>query len=118
MRSNLLHPLNIIPQLSIKILRKHLHILPRLEILLPIQKPQGDLELPGILNNRHQFLDLVCRQLPGAFVHVHLGFFANDVGEAAADTLDVGEGVDYVAFAFYVGVEDTEDMLELRALHE
>jgi len=51
--SDLLHPLNIITQLSIEILCEHLRVFTRLEILLPIQEPQRDLELSGILNNRH-----------------------------------------------------------------
>ncbi len=41
---------------------------------------------------------------------------ANDVGEATADALDGGEGVNDGALAVEVGVEDAHDVVELVPL--
>eukprot|EP00555_Chaetoceros_dichaeta_P010543 CAMPEP_0198256924 /NCGR_PEP_ID=MMETSP1447-20131203/6712_1 /TAXON_ID=420782 /ORGANISM="Chaetoceros dichaeta, Strain CCMP1751" /LENGTH=77 /DNA_ID=CAMNT_0043943683 /DNA_START=207 /DNA_END=440 /DNA_ORIENTATION=+ len=77
MSPNLLHPLNIITQLRIEILGKYLGILSRLEILLPIQEPTGNLELTGILDNGHEFFNLVGGEFTRTLVHVDFGFFAD-----------------------------------------
>lgn len=52
----------------------------------------------------------ICR-LP--LVHVDVGLLADDVGVAAADTLDGGEREHDLLLAIDVGVEQTQDVLEL-----
>ena len=46
-------------------------------------------------------------------VHVDVGLLADDVGEAAADTLDGGEREHDLLLAIHVGVEQTQDVLEV-----
>jgi len=46
-------------------------------------------------------------------VHVDVGLLADDVGEAAADTLDGGHGEHDLLLAIHVGVEQTQDVLEV-----
>jgi hypothetical protein len=47
-------------------------------------------------------------------VEVDVGLLADDVGVAATDTLDLGQGVHDLALSINVGVEETQDVLELR----
>ena len=46
-------------------------------------------------------------------VHVDVGLLADDVGEAAADTLDGGHGEHDLLLPIHVGVQQTQDMLEV-----
>ena len=47
------------------------------------------------------------------FVQIHIGLFAHQVGVAAPNTLDLGQGVHDFLLAIDVGVEETEDELEI-----
>ena len=47
---------------------------------------------------------------------VDIGLLADQVGIAAANTLDLGEGVHDLLLAVNVGVEQTQDELEVRLL--
>lgn len=49
-------------------------------------------------------------------IQVHIGFFANQVGVTASNALDLGEGVHDFLLAIDIGVEKTEDELEVRLL--
>jgi len=117
-RANLLHPLNVVTELSIKVLRKHLGVLARLEILLPVEKPKRDFELAGVLNDGHQLFDFIGSQLSSPLVHVNLSLFADEVRKTTSETLDFCEAEDNVPLALNIGVEDTQDVLELSSLHQ
>lgn len=117
MGPDLLHPLNVVSELSVEILREHLAVLAGLEVFLPVEEPERDLELAGVLDYGNEFLDLVCVELTGALVDVNLRLLADEVSEATSEALDLREGEDNVSLALDVGVEDTEDVLELSSLH-
>lgn len=53
-------------------------------------------------------------ELSGALVQVDIGLLADEVGVTATDTLDLGKGVDNLLLAVNVGVEQTQDELEVR----
>ena len=67
-------------------------------------------------------LVLVKRDLPFVcllfipLVQVDIGFLADQVGVAASDTLDLGQGVHDLLFSIDVGVEETKNKLEVRLL--
>jgi hypothetical protein len=50
------------------------------------------------------------------FVQVDIGLLADQVGVAAPDTLDLGQGVHDLLLAIDVGVEETKNELEVRLL--
>ena len=116
-RPDLLHPLHILSQASIESLSEDLSVLPGLEVLLPVEEPEGNLELLGGLNDSDDLLDLIGRKLPRPLVNVNLRLLADKVGETTSDTLNLGKGKDNVALTLNVGVEDTQNVLELGALH-
>lgn len=49
-------------------------------------------------------------------VEVYIGLLANQVGIPTPHTLDLGQGVHDLLFAIDVGVEKSEDELEVRLL--
>lgn len=49
---------------------------------------------------------------------VDVGLLADDVGEAATHTLDGSERINNLLTTINVGVEDTEDVLEVATLGE
>jgi len=115
---DLLEPLDVVAELRLEALSEDLGVLAGLEVLLPVEEPEGDLELLRGLDDGDELLDLVGGELAGSLLDVDLGLLADEVREATAEALDLGESVDDVPAALDVGVEDTEDVLELGALHE
>ncbi len=49
-------------------------------------------------------------------VEIYVGLFAHQIGVAAPNTLDFGQGVHDLLLAIHVGVEEAEDELEVRLL--
>jgi hypothetical protein len=114
---DLLHPLNIITKLGIKVLGKDLGVLSGPEVLLPVEEPQGDLELTGVLDDGDELFDLIGGQFTSAFVDINFCLFADEVGETASKTLNFSEAEDDISLALNVSVEDTQDVLKLGSLH-
>ena len=50
--------------------------------------------------------------------NIHLSLLAHGSGETATNTLDGGQGIDDLLFAIDVGVEDTQNVLELSLVHK
>ena len=117
MGADLLHALNVVAELCVEALGEDLGVFAGLEVLLPVKEPEGDHEFLGVLDDADDLLDLIGGELSGALVDVNLGLLADEVGETAAETADLGEGEDDVPLSLNVGVEDTEDVLELLSLH-
>lgn len=114
---DLLEALDVVAELGVDVLGEDLHVLARLEVLLSVEEPERDLELARVLDDSDDLLDLVGRQLSGSLVDVHLGLLADQVGEPAPQTLDLGQAEDDISLTLDVRVEDTEDMLEFSTLH-
>jgi len=116
--TDLLHPLNVITELRLKVLRENLTVLSSLKILLSVEEPKRDLELTGVLDDSDKLFDLIGSELSGTLVHVNLGLFADKVTETTSDTLDLGNSEDDIALTLNVGVENTQNVLEFGTLHK
>ena len=116
--ADLLEALDVVAELGVEVLGEDLGVLAGLPVLLSVEEPEGDLELAGVLDDGNELLDLVGGELAGALVDVDLGLLADEVGEAAAEALDLGQGEDDVSLTLNVGVEDTQNVLELLGLHQ
>jgi len=110
---DLLESLEVVPELHVEGVGDDLREPAVLVVLLPVEEPVRHLELPGVRHHRHQPLQLVRRQLAGPLVHVDVGLLADDVGEAAADTLDGGHREHDLLLPIHVGVQQTQDVLEV-----
>jgi len=116
--ADLLKAFQIISQFGGNVLRKDLAVLARLEIFLTIQEPYGNFELTGILNDGHELFNFIGGEFTGPGVQVDFGFLANQVRKAATDSGDFREGKDDIALSFNVGIENTQNVLKFRSLHE
>jgi len=136
-RPDFLQPLQVITQFAVHGVGQNLTVLAIYDITLPIQEPRRDLVLCGVLNDGDDALKLFggnftgtvnpecdqysipsssnpCRCIP--LVEVYIGLLANQVGVPATNTLDLGQGVHDLLLAIDVGVEETQDELEVRLL--
>lgn len=116
--SDLLQTLDIITVLGRNVLCEDLRVLSGLEVLLPVEEPERNLELAGVLNDSNNLFNLIGRQFSSALVNINFGLFANQIGKARTDTGNLGESKDNVALSFHVGIENTQNVLEFRSLHQ
>lgn len=116
--TNLLEALEVLAQLHVERVGDHLAELAIFHVLLPVQHPIRHLELARVLDDRHQTLNLLLRQLTGPLAQLHLSLLAADVREAASDTLDGSEGEHRLHLAVKVGVQHTQDVLEVGLVHD
>jgi hypothetical protein len=115
---NLLKTLNIITKLSIDVLGKDLGVLSCLEILLSVQKPKGDLELTRILNDGHDLFDLISSEFSTSLVDIDFRLLANQVSKSTSKTLDFRQAKDDITLSLYVRIENTQNVLKFRSLHQ
>ena len=118
MGSDLLQTLNVVTKLGGNVLCKDLGILARLEVLLSVQEPHRDLELTRVLNDSNQLLDFIGSELTSSLVDIDFRLFADQVGESTTDTADFGQTKDDIALSLNVCVENTQNVLEFRALDQ
>lgn len=71
--------------------------------------------LQGVLDDGDDALKLFRGEVTGTLGQVDIGLLADQVGVAATDTLDLGQGVHDLLLAIDVGVEQTDDVLEAVA---
>jgi hypothetical protein len=129
--ADLLEALKIVTQLRVDTVSQELRVLAVHDIALPVEEPAGDLVLGGVLEDGDDTLELFRGKLTGAafgfsftfpvilrgtcckivpLVQVDIGLLADQVGVAATDTLDLGQGVHDLLLSINVGVEKTQDL--------
>jgi hypothetical protein len=118
MGADLLHAFDIITVLRGNVLCENLRVLSSLEILLPIQEPEWNLELTGVLNDGNNLFDFIGSQFSGTLVDIDFGLFANQVRETTSDTRDLRQSENDVALSLNICIENTQNVLEFRPLHQ
>jgi len=68
--------------------------------------------LQRVLEDGDDALKLFRGEITGALAKVDIGLLADQIGVAATNTLDLGQGVHDLLLAIDVGVEQTDDVLE------
>lgn len=63
-------------------------------------------------------LELLLSDLTSALVQVDLRLLADEVGEATADTANLAQGIHHLAGAVHVGVQHTQQALEVSILND
>jgi hypothetical protein len=102
---------------------------------LSVEEPAGDLVLGGVLDDGNDALEFFgceftstislldsvyptqrihCQSVP--LVQVDICLLADQVGVTTSDTLDFGQGVHDLLLSVDIGVEETENELEVRLL--
>jgi len=114
--TDLLQALKIITELGVDTVGEDLGVLAVDNVALTVEEPAGDLVGGGVLDDGDETLKLLGGELTCALVQVDIGLLAHKVGVAATDTLDLGQGVDDLLLAVNVGVEQTQDVVEVALL--
>jgi len=102
MGTNLLHPLNIITELSIKVLCKDLGVLSGLVILLSIEEPKRDLELTRILDDSNNLFNLISGELSCALVYINFSLLTDEICETTSETPNLSQSENNVSLSFNV----------------
>ena len=113
MGADLLETLEILTKFVVQDVGHHLGGLAVLDVALPDQEPVRDLVLARILLNRHQLLDLILVELTSPPGQGDVGLLQAEVGVTTTNTLDGGEGEHDAGLAVNVGVQHTENVLEV-----
>jgi hypothetical protein len=71
--------------------------------------------LQRVLNDGDDALKLLRGEVTGALGQINIGLLADQVGVAATDTLDLGQGVHDLLLSIDVCVQQTDDVLEAVA---
>ena len=132
--TDLLQPLEVVTELGVDGVGQNLAVLAVDDIALPVQEPQRNLVLRGVLDDSDEALQLVRVELSGTvegaghvrvsgqvretrgtshapLVEVDIGLLADQVGVPPTDTLDLRQGVHDLALAVNIGVEQTQNVL-------
>lgn len=127
--ANLLEALEIVTELGVDAVGEDLGVLAVDDVALPVEEPGGDLvcggsvlklllpvkrirTLEGVLDDGDNALKLLRGEVTGALAQINIGLLADQVGVAATDTLDLGQGVHDLLLAIDVCVQQTDDVLE------
>lgn len=114
--TDLLQSLEILTELGVDTVGNDLAVLAIDDILLSVKEPGGDLVLGGVLEDGDDTLKLFGGELTGTLGKVDIGLLEDKVGVATTDTLDLGQGKHGLLLSVDIGVEETQDELEVRLL--
>jgi len=115
---HLLQALKILTVLGVEGAGNDLGVTTVLDILLPIQEPVWNLELTRVGDDNHERLKLCGRELTSPLLDVNFGLLAGQDSETATHTPDGGHGVWDLLATINVGVDDTQNVLEVVGCDE
>ena len=116
--SDFLESLQVIPELHVESVGHNLGVLAILVVLLPVEEPIWDLELPWVGNHSHQIIKLSSTQFTSSLVHVDIGLLTTDVSKSPSDTFDGGHSKHNFLLPIYVCVQNTKNVLEILVRHQ
>jgi len=91
--TDLLQSLEIVTELGVDTVGEDLEVLAVDNVALSVEEPRGDLVLGGVLDDGDNALELFRGEFTSTLGEVDIGLLADQVGVAATDTLDLGQGV-------------------------
>jgi hypothetical protein len=114
--ADLLQALEILTDLAVEGVGDDLGVLAIGDVALSVEEPGGDLVLGGGLEDSDDTLELFGGEFTSTLAEVNVGLLADQVGVTATNTLDLGQGDHDLLLAVNIGVEQTQDVLEVRLL--
>ena len=109
---DLVHPLDVLPQLGLQHVGGHLHVLALLVVPDPVQEPPGHSVPLGVVDDTGDGVALFLGELAGPDSGVDPEHFADQEPVPAAHASDFLECEGHCALAINVGIQDTMDVLE------
>ncbi len=114
MSTNLLETLKIVTELGIDLVRDDLVVLTVGDVLSSVQEPVWNLELGWVLENADDSFEFVRVKFTSTLEEVDISLLDDDVCVTWTNTLDFSHRVLDLSLTIDVGVEKTQDMLELH----
>lgn len=135
-----LQTLEILTELAVETVGQNLGVLAVVDVALSVQEPGRDLVLGGVLDDGDDALEFFGREFTSAIssrqfcllwyrffcrikdeynaplAEINIGLLADQVGIPATNTLDLGQGVHDLLLTVNIGVEETQNVLEVRLL--
>ena len=111
--TDLLQALKIVTELDGNGVGQDVLGLAGLGVALTVEEPSGDLVLQGIGEDVGQTLNLLVGEGTSTALNIDVGLLANQEGETDTNTLDATDGEGHLPLSLNVGVEETDDVLEL-----
>ena len=110
---HLLHSLDVLSQLGLQDIGGHLQVLSLLVISLPVEEPSGHSSSLGVVDQGGNLFGLGLAELSGSDSGVDSEDLADEEPESPSHSSDGFEGVRDCSLSVNVGVEDTQDVLEV-----
>ena len=110
---DLLHSLDVLSDLGLEEVGGGMEGVSFPEVLLSVDKPLRDSVSDWVSDDLSDLLPGLLTDLSGPGVDVDLGDLADQVSKSDSDSSDGGDGVGDLAFSLEVGVEHSDDVLEL-----
>ena len=114
--SDLLHALDVLPDLGFEQVGRSVEVVAVSVVVSSVDEPLGDAEGNGVGDDLLDLLPDLLTDLTGSGVEVDLGYLADEVGESRSDSSDRGYRVGDFALSLKVGVQDSDDVLELSSV--
>ena len=114
--SDLLHALDVFSDLGFKQVGGSVEVIAVSVVVASVDEPLGDAEGNGVGDDLLDLLPDLLTDLTGSGVEVDLGYLADEVGESRSDSSDRGYRVGDFALSLKVGVQDSDDVLELSSV--
>lgn len=111
--SDFFHSLDILSELGVQIVGGDLLVLAVLEVSSSVEEPLREAVSFRVGDDFGDLVDFFLGQLAGSLLVVYSGLLAESDGESTADTSDGSDGVRNQSLSFDVGVQDTDNVLEV-----
>ena len=113
MLSDLLHSLNVLSDFGFEQVGGSVEVAAVAVVVATVDEPLGNSEGDRVSDDLLDLLPSLFADFSGTGVEVDLGDLADQVGESGADSSDGGQGEGDLALAFQVGVQHSDNVLEL-----
>lgn len=112
MAPNLLQSFHVLTELVVQIVDEQVVILSVTNVLSSVDHPKGNFVFEGVLDHVNYAFKVRLCKFSGTKLKVDGGFLAGHDGESSADSLDSSEGKGDTLLSVYVGVQQTNHVLE------
>jgi len=111
--ADLLEAFEIITELRVDTVGQNLRVLAIDDIALSVHEPGWDLVLTWVLDDGDDTLKLFRGEFSGTLGEIDIGLLANQVGVTATNTLYLGECEHNLLLTLNIGIEETQNKLEI-----
>ena len=114
--ADLLEAFEIVTELGVYTVGENVRVLAIDDIALSVEEVRWDLVLEWVLEDGDDSLELFAGKFSGTLGQIDICLLADQVGVSTTNTLDLCECVHNLLLSSNVGIEDTENVVEVALL--